>query len=1839
MNNLSDRNRLLSCLLKPGAQRKMHRFSLANLSGRKKKLFSGFILLFILFGSELHAQDWYNANWIYRKQIIIDYTKVSSNGAPHSNFPVLISLSSDANLSSNARADGYDILFTSGDGTTKLNHQRVSYSNGSLQAWVNIPSLSATANTVLYMYYGYASSADQQNSSATWNSNFKGVWHLEETSGTFYDASKYSKNGTDYVSASSKEGKIGKGQNFDGYNDFISLGTGCFTTWTTTVEFWVKPDCPANYDAVFIQGYHGCCNFQFRVFWYNGHFEVRASTYGAAGTPQAASGSVSNGCWSHIAMTFNGSSFKFYVNGVASSGTVCGYNVGLNGYNYIGRRNCTNHWDGSLDEIRVSNKARSAGWLKTCYNNQNNPTCFYSLSDEEVLDFSEGWYDCSWKNRKKIEIDYCKVGSTGAPHVDFPMLISLTDNDLKTQAKSNGYDILFTSDNGTTKLSHEIESYTAQSGSLLAWVKIPNLSSSKNTFIYMYYGNSGASNQQSTTSTWNSGFKGVWHLKESSGNFYDATSNNNYGLDWVSASGKEGKIGKGQNFDGIDDYISPVNTCFTTWATTVEFWVKPSTPSNYDAVFIQGSSACGSLQHRVFWYNGHFEVRASTSGCAGTPQAASGSVTDGAWSHIAWIFNGSTFKFYVNGVYSSGSVCGYNVGLNGYNYIGKRHATNHWDGSLDEIRISNTARSAGWIKTAYNNQNSPSSFYTVHEEEEATYYSQGNLAVNDPGSWNTYRNGKGADASNFCSGATWIIQNSHCMTLSNTDSWNVGSKGKIQIEDGGSWTNSSSGQVTVDSMILDNGSAYFHNTIASVPGTTKVFAEASNMYYSRSGSQNVEALNYGNLIISGSGTKTLKGNISPIGNLILDKGTFDLGSYMANRASGGGTLTLSNNTCLKIGGTSTFPSNYSTHVISCSSTIEYNGTSQSVVPLNSMQNYGNLTISGSGTKSLTGNIGIGGSLNISSGTFDLNSYTANRHTEGGTVNANALHSGGLDQSKTVYTTSSINPSANKLILLAVGRRGWGAISSVSGNNLSWVRVAGDYNGYGEGDNGVVLFRAMGTNPSSGAITITFAETQERANWSVVEFGNVDNSGNHGSGALVQKATSNTTGASTVTAWMPNAFGSTLNATYGVAVNGISTPTAGSGFTQLHQVNTGSDSNRINLISEWRTDNATQVKVNIGNTAATIIAVEIKAVPVGTLTLANGSTLKIGGTGTLPSNYINHYIGSSSTIEYDGTTQSVATLNSSQNYGHLIISGSETKTLAGDIGISGNLIISGGTFDLDGFSANRTSAGGSLSISNGKTLIIGGTATFPANFTTHSMGQSSTVEYDGTNQTVAELHSSQNYGNLIISGSGIKTLEGDVKTDKALTINNGTSLHVASDLFLTVEGTLTLNGEECLVLKADNSGYTGSLIEKGQVKGSGSLSFERFFSQKNWHYFTPVIQNTSSNNFWGAAVYSYNTNNVSWQAVGPNETLQKLTGYDVYFQTNTTVSFVGKPYTGSHNKSLVISSDNYNFVGNPYLSAIDWEASSGWTKNAVDNASYIWDPNQGGVSTYVNGNSTNGGSRYIAASQGFFVTVSSGGPYSLGLNVNARKHFRTKIRPEYENKNSLSLKLKDTEFSDETVVYFTENASDLFDGEYDALKMKESNPSRTIIYTKSSDDIDLSINSQHEIIKDQSIPLYLESGAAGSKDLSISGIEGFDTDLEVYLEDLKLNQIVDMKNGSYSFLYDPGDETNRFLLHFSLPSSLASQEMTNIEEDADHGFKDLKTFITEDELIIDLGQAADSRTDLYVFNILGKQIVYKEFNADGFEKVKLEGAAGYYLLKLVSGNEVYTTKVLKPISAQ
>ena len=122
---------------------------------------------------------------------------------------------------------------------------------------------------------------------------------------------------------------------------------------------------------------------------------------------------------------------------------------------------------------------------------------------QDAFASGDSYYNASWDYRKTVTIDNTKVSGSGS-HTNFPILVSITDTNLKDNAQSDGDDILFTSSDGHTKLSHEIESYNSSTGALVAWVKVPTLSTSADTVLYMYYGNSGATNQQDATGVWDS---------------------------------------------------------------------------------------------------------------------------------------------------------------------------------------------------------------------------------------------------------------------------------------------------------------------------------------------------------------------------------------------------------------------------------------------------------------------------------------------------------------------------------------------------------------------------------------------------------------------------------------------------------------------------------------------------------------------------------------------------------------------------------------------------------------------------------------------------------------------------------------------------------------------------------------------------------------------------------------------------------------------------------------------------------------------------------------------------------------------------------------------------------------------------------------------------------------------------------------------------------------------------------------------------------------------------------------------------------------------------------------
>src|SRR5205085_4696663 len=119
--------------------------------------------------------------------------------------------------------------------------------------------------------------------------------------------------------------------------------------------------------------------------------------------------------------------------------------------------------------------------------------------------------------QRQMTIDHTKVPSAQS---NFAVLVSVTDPALKTivngghVANANGYDIGFYADSGgTTKLKWEVEKYNGTTGNLIAWVKIPSVSSTTDTLFYLFYGDPSITTDQSDpVNTWDSNFKAVYHL-------------------------------------------------------------------------------------------------------------------------------------------------------------------------------------------------------------------------------------------------------------------------------------------------------------------------------------------------------------------------------------------------------------------------------------------------------------------------------------------------------------------------------------------------------------------------------------------------------------------------------------------------------------------------------------------------------------------------------------------------------------------------------------------------------------------------------------------------------------------------------------------------------------------------------------------------------------------------------------------------------------------------------------------------------------------------------------------------------------------------------------------------------------------------------------------------------------------------------------------------------------------------------------------------------------------------------------------------------------------------------
>ncbi len=289
---------------------------------------------------------------------------------------------------------------------------------------------------------------------------------------------------------------------------------------------------------------------------------------------------------------------------------------------------------------------------------------------------------------------------------------------------SNGYDIIFTSDSGgSTPLTWEIDEYNV-TGSAVFWVKIPTLSHTADTVIYVFYGNAAITTFQSTAaSVWSNSFVSVYHF----GNGASLSAADSLGTNTGSITGSPiasvplfpvypaGQDGGSYFNNSGGNYIDLGAASSLNLATlTFESWVIPINGALPYMVF---SKCNGTTQGwETYVGAGGFSFQFGDGSLFALYRVNSGPSISSPF-HIAVTITGSTGLMYVNGssvAFSNLGAAATGIAASSVNAnIGARTGTLVMGGNIDEMRISNVVRSADWITQTYNSQFSGTSFYTL----------------------------------------------------------------------------------------------------------------------------------------------------------------------------------------------------------------------------------------------------------------------------------------------------------------------------------------------------------------------------------------------------------------------------------------------------------------------------------------------------------------------------------------------------------------------------------------------------------------------------------------------------------------------------------------------------------------------------------------------------------------------------------------------------------------------------------------------------------------------------------------------------------------------------------------------------------------------------------------------------------------------------------------------------------------------------------------------------------------------------------------------------------------------
>lgn len=363
-----------------------------NVSGDRRKERQWVLLLcaaiFLFLSGTARAGEWWNSDWQFRRQIdLVTSPQGADIQEPLNNIPVLVRLHAGNFNFANAKPDGSDLRFVAGDNKTQLKHQIDVFdpTDEVGLVWVNVPAIAAAGQSKIYLYYGNQKvAAAGQDPAGTFANKFGLVLHMGEAQGPPKDSSGHNNNAGHFAGGQAQPSVIGNGMSLYGGTDKIVIPGSPTLNMADGFTFsgWLRLSQPQEDGYLFFRG-DASNSVIIGVAGTSLYAQVSAGGK-TARTP--ATPGLTPATWHHIAVAgAPGGKLTVYVDGREMAGAALpGLLPNLSGDIILGASAAdTHHFAGDLDEIRLSNTSRSAGWIKGLFSSQGLESKLVSYGAEE----------------------------------------------------------------------------------------------------------------------------------------------------------------------------------------------------------------------------------------------------------------------------------------------------------------------------------------------------------------------------------------------------------------------------------------------------------------------------------------------------------------------------------------------------------------------------------------------------------------------------------------------------------------------------------------------------------------------------------------------------------------------------------------------------------------------------------------------------------------------------------------------------------------------------------------------------------------------------------------------------------------------------------------------------------------------------------------------------------------------------------------------------------------------------------------------------------------------------------------------------------------------------------------------------------------------------------------------------------------------------------------------------------------------------------------------------------------------------------------------------------------